>query len=290
MVIAPNISRLEYTRGRDGVKYFELTAEPVMREVLPGLFIKGWGYNGSIPGPCIQVCTGDNCRIRLYNRLTSDTSLEFLGLSLPFAETEGSTPRRVAPGGYIDYSFRVRSQPGTHIYRPGVNTLVQLNKGMCGNFIILSNDDNVCRDYSLMLQSFKCPSLRPGETPEGSFDIDPYADDRNLFCINARCYPHTESMKTCYGDSCRIRFSSGSSIEHPMYLNGHRYTVTAYDGCRLPQRVPRGIISMSCGQTCDIMVNTNNPGNWLCASSVPKQSSNNFSLNIGGMCCGFDYL
>ena len=43
-------------------------------------------------------------------------------------------------------------------------------------------------------------------------------------------------------------------IEHPMYLNGHRYTVTAYDGCRLPQRVPRGIISMSCGQTCDIMV------------------------------------
>ena len=51
MVIAPNISRLEYTRGRDGVKYLELTAEPVMREVLPGLFIKGWGYNGRKPGP-----------------------------------------------------------------------------------------------------------------------------------------------------------------------------------------------------------------------------------------------
>ena len=97
-------------------------------------------------------------------------------------------------------------------------------------------------------------------------------------------------MKTCYGDSCRIRLSSGSSVEHPMHLNGHRYLITAYDGCRLSQRVPRNVISMSCGQTCDIMVNTNNPGNWLCASAIPKQASNNFSLGTGGMCCGFDYL
>ncbi len=290
MVIAPNIPRLEFTRGRDGVKYFELTAEPVSREILPGLFIRGWGYNGCIPGPCIQVCPGDVCNIRLYNRLPDETSLDFFSLCLPFLASGSDTSRTVGPGGYIDYSFRVRNRPGTHMYRPGANSLVQLNMGMCGNIIVLPREDSTCRDYSLLLQSFKCPALRPGELPTGYFDIDPYADDRNLFCINGRCYPHTESMRTCEGDSCRIRFSNGSILSHPMYLQGHVYRICAYDGSRLAQPIQRSVLPLECGQTCDIMVNTNNPGDWLCLSSIPKQISNNFCLATGGMSCGFNYL
>lgn len=45
MVITPDISTLKYT-VRNGIKYFELVAEPVNQEILPGVFIKGWGYNG----------------------------------------------------------------------------------------------------------------------------------------------------------------------------------------------------------------------------------------------------
>jgi hypothetical protein len=45
MVLTLDISNLPY-QMIDGVKYFELIAGLVQRELLPGLFINGWGYNG----------------------------------------------------------------------------------------------------------------------------------------------------------------------------------------------------------------------------------------------------
>jgi manganese oxidase len=66
MVITPGIDDLPYIE-RQGVKYFELVAEPVSREILPGIFIQGWGYNGSIPGPTIKVYPEDCVSIRVYN-------------------------------------------------------------------------------------------------------------------------------------------------------------------------------------------------------------------------------
>lgn len=42
MVITPDIYNLPY-KNINGIKYFELTAEPVNQEILPGIFIKGWG-------------------------------------------------------------------------------------------------------------------------------------------------------------------------------------------------------------------------------------------------------
>ncbi|WP_281241484.1 hypothetical protein [Sporomusa acidovorans] len=43
MVVSPDIPDLPYVI-KGGIKFFEFVAEPVAREVLPGLSIKGWGY------------------------------------------------------------------------------------------------------------------------------------------------------------------------------------------------------------------------------------------------------
>lgn len=82
MVITPDISNLPYKEIK-GVKYFELVAEKVERELLPGLFIKAWGYNGSTPGPTIQVYPGDYVNFRVYNKLTEPTSIHWHGLDVP---------------------------------------------------------------------------------------------------------------------------------------------------------------------------------------------------------------
>lgn len=74
MVITPDIPNLPYVM-RNGIKYFELFAEPVTRELLPGLFIKAWGYNGTTPGPTILVYPGDYVNIRVYNKLPEATSI-----------------------------------------------------------------------------------------------------------------------------------------------------------------------------------------------------------------------
>ena len=38
-------------RMKDGWKEFHLVAEPVVREIAPGMKANLWGYNGQSPGP-----------------------------------------------------------------------------------------------------------------------------------------------------------------------------------------------------------------------------------------------
>lgn len=66
MVISPDLPSLPFVM-RNGVKCFELIAQSVQREIPPGLYINAWGYNGSTPGPTIQVYQGDYVNIRVYN-------------------------------------------------------------------------------------------------------------------------------------------------------------------------------------------------------------------------------
>jgi FtsP/CotA-like multicopper oxidase with cupredoxin domain len=50
-------------RMKNGVKEFHLVAEPVVREMAPGMKAHLWGYNGQSPGPTIEVVEGDHVRI-----------------------------------------------------------------------------------------------------------------------------------------------------------------------------------------------------------------------------------
>src|SRR5262249_30808269 len=61
-VVTPDIPNLPFTMD-NGVKVFKLVAEVVEQELVPGRKMKVWGYNGSSPGPTIQVTNGDRLRI-----------------------------------------------------------------------------------------------------------------------------------------------------------------------------------------------------------------------------------
>ena len=62
-------------RMRNGVKEFHLVAEPVEREIAPGMVARLWGYNGQSPGPTIEVVEGDRVRLFVTNRLPEHTSI-----------------------------------------------------------------------------------------------------------------------------------------------------------------------------------------------------------------------
>ncbi len=82
MVITPNIPNLPFTE-KNGVKYFNLTAEVVKTEILPGIYMNAWGYNGITPGPTICVYPGDYVCLRVYNKLPQPTSVHWHGLDIP---------------------------------------------------------------------------------------------------------------------------------------------------------------------------------------------------------------
>src|SRR5574337_1019243 len=64
----PDVPDLPF-QMESGVKVFKLRAEPVTRKLVPFKTMTVWGYNGSCPGPTIQVQQGDRVRVIFENGL-----------------------------------------------------------------------------------------------------------------------------------------------------------------------------------------------------------------------------
>ena len=51
--------------------------------IAPGATVKGWGFNGQVPGPTIEARVGDVLEVRFTNRLAEPTTLHWHGLRIP---------------------------------------------------------------------------------------------------------------------------------------------------------------------------------------------------------------
>jgi FtsP/CotA-like multicopper oxidase with cupredoxin domain len=290
MVITPDISNLPY-QLINGIKYFELIAEPVHRELLPGLFINGLGYNGSIPGPTIQVYPNDYINIRVINRLPEPTSIHWHGLDIPNVMDGVSTVEpspKIEPGHYFDYCFRINNPPGTHMYHTHHQTTRQEMSGMGGALVILEPDDfhsDIQRDYFIMLQEFTVLGLKMGEVKPGVYDIDPFSDDFNFFTMNGRCFPYTTPLQVRFGEKVKIRLGNIVMQEHPIHIHGHQFKVTATDGNAIPvhSQLKKNTIPVASGETWDIEFVANNPGVWPFHCHIPHHMDNNMREETGGM-------
>lgn len=60
-------------------------AEPVVREMAPGMKAHLWGYNGQSPGPTIEVVEGDRVRIFVTNKLPEHTKEAGMGNAFQMA-------------------------------------------------------------------------------------------------------------------------------------------------------------------------------------------------------------
>ena len=295
MVITPDIKSLPFI-VENGIKYFELVAEQVKQEILPGIFINAYGYNGSTPGPTIQVYPEDCICIRVYNRLNEPTSIHWHGLDIPNSmdgvpDVE-PTPY-INPGCYFDYYLQIINPPGTHMYHTHVDSSKQEMMGLSGAFIILDpSESKVQRDYFIMLQEFKLKGLPAHKLIPGTYDIDPFSHEFNFFTMNGRCYPYTSPLLASEGENIRIRLGNISMNSHPIHIHGHQFSVTASDGNSIykANRLTKNTISVSPGETWDIEFLANNPGRWPFHCHIPHHMSNNMSRNAGGMFTVIQYI
>ncbi len=297
MVITPDVPNLPYT-FHNGIKYFELVAEPVKREILSGLFINAWGYNGSMPGPTIQVYPGDYINVRVINNLPESTSVHWHGLDVPnvmdgVPDVEPSP--EIKPGQYFDYQFKIVNPPGTHMYHTHFNSVKQEMMGMGGAFIILEPDQynkQIHKDYFLMLQEFHVNGLNMGEIKPGVYDIDPMNDDFNFFTMNGRCHPFTTSLDVKRGENIRIRLGNIVHNAHPIHIHGHQFIVSASDGNTIPvqNRLVKTTINVASGETFDVDFTANNPGKWPFHCHIPHHMSNNMQKPMGGMTTVIKYI
>src|SRR5258708_9964057 len=102
------------------VKEFHLIAEPVKQEIVPGRVVDLWGYNGSAPGPTIQVTRGDRVRIIVDNHLPEATSMHWHGFEVPVEMdgAPGSSQDPIAPGGSFVYEFTLHQEGSSFYHSP----------------------------------------------------------------------------------------------------------------------------------------------------------------------------
>ncbi|MGF7060943.1 multicopper oxidase family protein [Brassicibacter mesophilus] len=297
MVITPDVSDLSYAL-HNGIKYFELIAEPVKREILSSLYINAWGYNGSMPGPTIQVYPGDYVNIRVINKLPEPTSIHWHGLDVPnvmdgVPAVEPSP--KIDPGKYFDYHFRITNSLGTHMYHTHFYTVKQEMMGLGGAFIILDSNlhkQYINRDYFIMLQEFHVNGLNMGEIKPGVYDIDHMNDDFNFFTMNGRCFPYTSPLKTKICENVRIRLGNVGHNAHPIHIHGHQFIVSTSDGNSIfvQNRLEKTTINVASGETYNVEFYANNPDIWPFHCHIPHHMSNNMQKRMGGMFTVIKYV
>ena len=242
MVITPDILDLP-CRLQNGVKCFELVAEPVKREILPGLYINEWGYNGSIPVPTIQVDCGDCVNIRVTNHLTGATSIHWHGLDVPnmMDGVPGIEPSPKIEPGELPLREHICI---THMYHTHVNAPIQQMMGLGGAFIILNRrrNNSIQRDYYLMLQEFYVKGLMTREITPGTYNFDPIWHEFNFYTINGRCFQYPNPLQVKMGENVRIRLANLGHDAHPIHIHWHLFVVSASDGNIIP--TPNWLITL----------------------------------------------
>lgn len=127
-----------------GVIEVTITAAPARIRLLPGgPLVNVYAYNGSVPGPTLELREGDSVIIHFRNRLPEATTVHWHGLHLP-AKADGSPLYPIAPGQSHDYSFRLAAgSAGTYWYHPhpDLRSGYQVAMGLFGGFIVRSPTD-----------------------------------------------------------------------------------------------------------------------------------------------------
>jgi FtsP/CotA-like multicopper oxidase with cupredoxin domain len=242
-------------------KEFHLIAEPVVRELAPGMNAHLWGYNGQSPGPTIEAVEGDKVRIFVTNRLPEHTTVHWHGMLLPSGMdgVGGMTQPHINPGKTFVYEFQL-TKSGTFMYHPHSDEMVQMAMGMMGMFIVHPRDHKfmrVDRDFVFMLGSYR---IDPGSyVPKVAEMLD-----FNLWTFNSRVFPGIDHMTVRKGDRVRVRIANLSMTNHPIHMHGHHFAVTCTDGGWVPEsaRWPETTIDLPVGaiRAYDFLADV--PGDW----------------------------
>jgi hypothetical protein len=276
-VTTPDLHKLEYVLV-DGFKEFHLHVQPVKRELLPGVFMNFWGYNGSMPGPTVEAVEGDKVRFIVHNELPEATTLHLHGLELPNAQdgVPGLTQDAIPPGKIGVYELTLH-QNGTFFYHS--HDPMQEVMGTVGLFIIHpkeAHQPSVDYDFALIAQEFR---IEPAVNTPANTKMD-----FNWFSLNGRSAPFITPLVVKLGSRVRIRFLNFSTDDHhPMHLHGHTFWVTGTEGGRIPDSawIPGNTVLVGVAQVREVEFIANNPGDWVLHCHMFHHMMNHMISGVG---------
>lgn len=277
-VVSPDIPDMPW-RMENGVKVFEITVSHVRTEFIPGRTVDAWGFNGSVPGPTIQVNEGDRVRLIVENRLPEPFSMHWHGLEIPnnMDGMPGISQDLIQPGQTFPYEFTLK-QNGTFFYHS--HMAMQEMMGLIGLFIIhprRAHAPRVDRDFAIVLQEW---AILPNNTIPNSL-----AMEFNWLTMNGKAGPATTPMLVKVGERVRIRLVNLGMDHHPIHLHGHQFYVTGTEGGRIRTTavIPENTVLVGVAQARDIEFVADNPGDWHFHCHLPHHMMNQMVSMVGPM-------
>jgi FtsP/CotA-like multicopper oxidase with cupredoxin domain/Cu/Ag efflux protein CusF len=275
-VVMPDLHKLPH-KMVDGVKEFHLIAEVVRTEFVPGRLVDAWGFNGSVPGPTIEVNQGDQVRVIFDNHLPEMTAVHWHGFEVPM-EMDGSVglgQDPVPPGGRFVYEFTLH-QAGTFFYHS--HFAMQEMMGMMGMFIMHPKTPftpAVHRDFGIVIQEW---ALLPNNTVPNTLSME-----FNWLTFNGKAGPACTPMLVKQGERVRIRMINMGMDHHPIHLHGYQFAATGTESGRTPQHLwyDQNTVIVGVAQARDIEFDAKYVGDWMLHCHLPHHMMNQMASMVG---------
>ena len=277
-VITTDVGDLPFELDGD-TKVFRLTAHVFKRQIAPNKTIDVWGFNGSAPGPTIQVTQGDKIRVIFQNELPEPSSLHWHGFEDRIGNDgmPGISQEPVQPGESFTYNFTIH-QEGTFFYHS--HMAMQELTGMLGAVIMhprVPYRPHCDKDFVLHLQEY---AVLPNSTVPNTMMME-----FNWLLLNGKAGPATTPLIVRQGDRVRVRFINLGMDHHPMHLHGHTFYVTGTEGGRIPETAwwPGNTVLVGVAQARAIEFVADNPGDWMLHCHLPHHMMNQMASQVGPM-------
>ncbi len=269
-------------RMKNGWKEFHLIAEPVRRQMAPGMTANLWGYNGQSPGPTIECVEGDKVRIFVTNKLPEHTTVHWHGILLPngMDGVGGLNQPQIPVGKTFVYEFAMKKS-GTFMYHPHADEMVQMAMGMMGFFVVHPKNPGfmkVDRDFVFLINAY---DIAPGAATPKIAEMLNF----NLWSWNSRVFPGIDPFVVRKGERVRIRFGNLTMTNHPIHMHGYDFEVTCTDGGWVPKnaRWPEVTVDVAVGQMRAFEFVADAPGDWAIHCHKSHHTMNAMGHNLPTM-------
>lgn len=216
-------------------------------------------YNGQIPGPRLEVQSGDTVRIHFTNNLSQPTNIHYHGLHIPITGNADNVFLHIPPGESFTYEFNIpKNHPaGLFWYHPHLHGLVaeQLFGGLAGLFIVRGELDEILEvknavEQFVVLQDFALDN-RGNRLPDSQLSIMT-GREGNIITVNGEVNPNF----TIPNDQLlRLRIVNASpSRFYQLSLENHPFYLIATDGGALTKPVELTELLLTPGERSDILI------------------------------------
>lgn len=266
------------------VRTYTLVAEEFDWEIMPGVVVRAWGYNRTMPGPEIRVREGDLVQVTLQNKLPVGTTIHWHGIDVPPAMDGpvGLNQDAVEPGASFTYEF-IATNPGSRWYHAHADPKYQIALGLYGPLIVEPGaaESTYDREYTYLLGEWDLeltPEVAQGKAPLGPGDQLLRGGElgTDLFLINGHAHESIPPVVLDAGERVLIRLMNAGNLPHAIHSHGHSFRIVATDGNPVPAAavLTKDTVLIGPGERYDLELVGSNPGVWMLHCHMENHADN----------------